>query len=220
MSLEIKGLSKEYSLNSRPFLAIDNVSLSVGSGEFTAIVGRSGSGKSTLLNLAAGLLRPSAGSILLDGREYFFDDEDYLAFLRNTKIGYIAQGRSLLPNFSVLENVALPFYLYQREGAAPWEKALSLLEQVGLKELHGAYPAQLSGGEYRRVAIARALINSPTLLLADEPTSDLDAATTGDIMRLFSDIAKNGASILMVTHENDAADYAGRIREISYGRLV
>jgi ABC-type lipoprotein export system ATPase subunit len=174
-----------------------------------SIIGRSGSGKSTLLNLIAGLLNPTSGSVEMDGRIISTLNDAEVSLYRNSKIGYVSQGQTILSNLTVLDNVRLPFYFFKRDGDAT-EKALLLLEQVGILHLAGSYPKQLSGGELRRVSIARALINDPGLLIADEPTSDLDAQTTGEIMQLFRLISQKGTAVLMVTHELDTVSYGKR----------
>jgi putative ABC transport system ATP-binding protein len=216
--LEIRELTKEYRRGNRAFNAVNGVSLSVGRGDFISIIGRSGSGKSTLLNMSAGLLRPSAGTVLFDGQDIFNLADISISLLRNEKIGYVPQGQTLLSNFTVLENVCIPWFLFKREGE-PEERALTLLEKTGIDHLAASYPKQLSGGEMRRVAIARALINNPALLIADEPTSDLDAETTADIMRLLSVISKEGTAILIVTHELDTLSFGKKTYSMNSGNL-
>ncbi|MDR1972900.1 MAG: ABC transporter ATP-binding protein [Treponema sp.] len=225
MLLEIEGLTKEYKRNRLPFPAVKDAALSIGAGDFVYLTGRSGSGKTTLLSMAAGLLKPTAGTVSLEGKNIFTLNDGEISFLRNTKIGYIPQGLSLLPNLTVEDNVRLPLYLsgklsgkdLPREGT---KKARSLLEQVGIAHLAQAYPPQLSGGEQRRVSIARALINDPVLLIADEPTGDLDQETTAEIMRLFSDIAGKGAAVLLVTHEPETVPYGNRHYLMKAGTLT
>jgi putative ABC transport system ATP-binding protein len=146
-------------------------------------------------------------------------NDEKVSLYRNSKIGYVPQGQSVLSNLTVLDNVRLPFYLFKREGDAT-EKALSLLDQVGLADLAQASPRELSGGELRRVSIARALINDPALLMADEPTSDLDAQTTAEIMELFRRISQNGTAILMVTHELETVGYGNRVLTMDAGTLT
>ena len=218
MALEIKGLGKEFQQGDRGIWAVKNISLTVPDGTFLSIVGRSGSGKSTLLNLIAGLLEPTEGDILLDEKSIVNLSDEQASLLRNTQIGYIMQGRSTLKNLNVLDNVRLPFYLFPREGDIT-QRAEQILEQVGIGHLKQAYPAQLSGGELRRVAIARALINAPKLLLADEPTSDLDAENTEEIMKLFREIANQGTTVIMVTHELDTLRYGDEIYRMESGSI-
>jgi len=216
--LEIRELTKEYKRGDRAFNAVNSVNLSVERGDFISIIGRSGSGKSTLLNMSAGLLKPSAGTVLFDGKDIFSLDDESISLLRNEQIGFVPQGQSLLSNFTVLENVCIPWFLFKREGE-PEEHALALLEKTGIGHLAASYPKELSGGEMRRVAIARSLINNPALIIADEPTSDLDAETTAKIMHLLSAIAKEGTAVLIVTHELDTLSYGNKIYSMNEGNL-
>jgi putative ABC transport system ATP-binding protein len=217
--LKINGLSKEYRRGGRSFNAVNGVSLSVGAGDFVSIVGRSGSGKSTLLNMCAGILEPSGGTVLFEGQDIYGRSDRDISFFRNAKIGYVPQGMSLLSNFTALENVCIPWFLFKREGDAEG-KAFLLLEKVGISHLAASYPKELSGGEMRRVSIARALMNEPQILIADEPTSDLDTETTAEIMRLFKRIAREGTAVLVVTHESDASDYSDRTYSMNAGNLT
>jgi putative ABC transport system ATP-binding protein len=219
MFLEVKGLTKEYKRNDSVFAAVAGVNLSVSPADFISITGRSGSGKSTLLNMIAGLLTPTSGSIEIDGQDISALSDKEASLVRNSKIGYIPQGQSVLANFTVLDNVRLPFYLFKRQGDAT-EKALSLLAQVGIPHLSLSYPRQLSGGELRRISIARALINSPSLLLADEPTSDLDPETSAEIMALFRRISQNGTAVLLVTHQLETTSYGNSVYTMADGILT
>jgi len=216
--LELRELTKEYKRGNRAFNAVNGVNVSVERGDFISITGRSGSGKSTLLNMSAGLLKPTAGTVLFDGQDIFSLTDISISRIRNEKIGFVPQGQSLLSNFTVLENVCIPWFLFKREGE-PEERAFSLLEKTGIEHLAASYPKELSGGEMRRVAIARALINNPALLIADEPTGDLDAETTADIMRLLSAIAKEGTAVLIVTHELDTLSYGNKVYSMNGGKL-
>jgi putative ABC transport system ATP-binding protein len=216
--LEYKDLSKEYRRGGRGFTAVNRVNLSVEPGDFISITGRSGSGKTTLLNMGVGLLKPTRGTVLFEGNDiYGLGDKD-ISFLRNEKIGYVPQGQSLLSNFTVLDNVCIPWFLFKRDGD-PEGRAFILLEKVGISHLGASYPRELSGGELRRVSIARALINGPRLLIADEPTGDLDAQTTAEIMGLFSRIAEEGTAVLMVTHELDTLHYGNKTYVMDAGNL-
>jgi putative ABC transport system ATP-binding protein len=217
--LEAVDITKEYRRGDTLFRAVERVSLSVGKGEFLGIVGRSGSGKSTFLNILTGLLPPTSGRISFAGREYAALSDAELSGLRGSRIGYIMQGHSLLRNFTVLQNVLLPSALMRLAGN-PVKKALGLLSDLGLRHLARQYPSSLSGGEMRRVAIARALIASPEVLLADEPTNDLDESTADDILRLFSSISRNGTAVLMVTHDPTAAARCDRVYAMENGRLA
>ncbi|HEX3046028.1 MAG TPA: ABC transporter ATP-binding protein, partial [Bacillota bacterium] len=188
-------------------------------GDFVSIIGRSGSGKSTMMYMIVGLLRPTSGKILIEGADLWSMNDENMAKIRNSKVGYIPQGMSLLSNLTILDNVRLPYYLAKREGNGI-KSAMSLLEEMRIQNLTGKYPAQLSGGEIRRVAIARALINNPEILIADEPTSDLDEETTKEVMKLFSKINCKGITILMVTHKYDLTSFGNRICTMSSGKLV
>lgn len=218
--LELTGVSKTFHTEKRAVQALQGVQLALARDDFACILGRSGSGKSTLLNLCAGLLTPDAGSIRFDGRELTGLDDDALSRLRNRSIGYIMQGYALLPNLTVRANVRLPYDMYP-DGAHtdPDVEADRLLAIVGLADKAEGYPAELSGGEIRRVEIARSLINSPGLLLADEPTGDLDKLTAASILTLFADIHRRGTAILMVTHDLEATGVANRIFTMESGVL-
>lgn len=218
LHLEIRNLRKDYSRGETTFSAVKDVNLEVNGGDFISVVGHSGSGKSTLLNLIAGLLLPTSGEILLDGESAIISSDDKASELRNTVIGHIPQGQSLLSNLTVFDNVRLPFYLSEREGD-PSDQVHELLTGLGIGSLAGSYPNSLSGGEARRVAIARALINKPAILLADEPTSDLDAENTDEIMLLFKRIAKEGTAVIMVTHDQRTLNAVDRSYTMEDGVL-
>ncbi len=218
MILTANNIVKEYTHGGRVLRAVDEVSLEIGAGEFVCISGRSGSGKSTLLNILAGLLTPTSGKICFEGRDYQILGDNERSFLRNTKLGYIMQGQSVLPNLTVLQNAVLPFSFFKREGI-PYEKVYALFERVGLLHLVSQYPANLSGGEIRRISIVRALLISPRLLIADEPTGDLDQETTREIMELFTSVAKEGTAVLMVTHDMNAIRYGKRNLTMKAGKI-
>ena len=218
MILKAQNIVKEYTRGGSLFRAVDDVSLDIEEGSFLCITGRSGSGKSTLLNLLAGLLTPSSGKILFEGKDYASFGDKESSILRNTKLGYIMQGQSVLPNLTVLQNVLLPYTFFRRE--YDQSKALALLERTGLLPLAGQYPSSLSGGEMRRVAIVRALLLSPKLLIADEPTGDLDERTTQKIIELFKSIAKEGTAVLMVTHDQNIFCSAGRLLTMAAGKIA
>jgi putative ABC transport system ATP-binding protein len=219
MMLELKNLTKAYQRGGRVFNAVNGVSLSVEPGDFISITGRSGSGKSTLLNMSAGLLRPTGGTVLFEGRDIHRLKDKELSLLRNEKIGYVPQGQSLLSNFTVFDNVCIPWYLFHREGDIEG-RVFTLLEKVGISHLAASYPRELSGGEMRRASIARSLVNGPRLLIADEPAGDLDARTTAEIMELFDRIAGEGTAVLMVTHELDTLNYGKKIYSMDEGNLL
>ena len=217
--LEIENLGKRYGRDENERWALKNVQLTVEAGEFISIIGRSGSGKSTLLNLIAGLLKPTEGEIYFQGNAILNLNDKDASQLRNTKIGYVMQGNGALDHLTVLENLCLPFWLFPRKGE-PRKRAEQLLKQVGLLEYADTYPKKLSGGELKRVAIARALMNEPALLLADEPTGDLDESNTKNILALFRDIADQGTCVLMVTHEMDALSYGDKVYRMEAGQLI
>ena len=204
--------------NLQSFYAVDHASLTMDKGEFVSIIGRSGSGKSTLLNLIAGLLDPTAGEICICGRSLTGMDDAALSAMRNTNLGYVPQGQTVLGNLTVLDNVRLPFYFGARTGPSS-DRARDLLEQVGIGHLAGSLPRELSGGELRRVSIARAMMCSHDLLVLDEPTGDLDPRTTEEIMALLRGIAEGGTAVLMVTHELDTTGYGDRVLEMDSGKL-
>ncbi|HYC36913.1 MAG TPA: ABC transporter ATP-binding protein [Usitatibacter sp.] len=215
--LELRGLSKSYGA-SRLFESID---LEVAAGEWLAIVGESGSGKSTLLNIVAGLDRPDAGSVLLDGKPLDYSDDDALALWRRRHVGFVFQAFHLLPYLTLAENVALPLALLRVPRAERTERARELLAAVGLEGFGERRPATLSGGEMQRAAIARALAHRPTLLLADEPTGNLDQANARAVLECLATTARgSGAAMVMVTHSPMAAGCADRIVRLSSGRLA
>ena len=218
MLLEIKNLSKEYRRNGKSFYALNNVNFTVSNGQFISIVGCSGSGKSTLLSIIAGLLSPSGGDVIIDGQSVCGLSDSEISGIRSTKIGYIPQGQSLLPNLTVLDNVCLP-HSFTKQNDSVKDRAINLLKQLGIEELADSYPGSLSGGERRRAVIARALINEPQLLLADEPTSDLDSENTEEVIRIFKSIAAKGTAVLMVTHDLPAANSSDSVYEICTGRF-
>jgi len=217
--IDIRDLVMRLPAGSGPVTILDGVTLAVPAGQFVAVTGPSGSGKSTLLGLIAGLDRPTAGSIAVDGHDLGGLDEDRLARLRRERIGYVFQSFHLIPTLTALENVAVPLEL----GGAPDAvgRARSLLAEVGLAERVEHYPAQLSGGEQQRVALARAFANRPALLLADEPTGNLDSATGAQIVDLL--VAWNrerGSTLVLVTHDPALARHADRVVELRDGRVV
>ena len=217
--LAITCLSKEYNRDGRVFHAVDDVSLQVGRGELVGIVGRSGSGKTTFLNMIAGLLKPSSGSVTVDGVDILSLSDAEMSLLRNRSIGYVPQGQSLLANLTVFDNVRLPHYFAERDDNVEGRTSF-LLDELGIMHLAGMYPAQLSGGEMRRVAIARGMMNRPAILLADEPTGDLDIGNIHAVMGIFSKLAAEGVTVLFSTHESEAVEKADRIVEMATGKMI
>ncbi|OTQ58539.1 ABC transporter ATP-binding protein [Gilliamella sp. A7] len=220
MLLDVKNLRKDYQRGSQHFSAVNNVSFSMARTDFISIMGKSGSGKTTLLNMIAGLLTPTQGKITINGTNLFELDDKQVSAFRNQNIGYIPQGSSLLPNLTALENIRLPFYLTKRENQSSLNYALELLEKAKIGYLKDTYPANMSGGEMRRIAILRALICRPQLVIADEPTSDLDEESSAQIMALLTEIHQQGTGLLIVTHDNDVANYSQRKLKMSSGRLI
>lgn len=218
--IELKGLSKHYRLSGDVLVkAVDNVDLTIKPGEFMMVVGRSGSGKTTLLSLIGGLTKPTSGSIHVDGVDLWSLNDAVQSRFRAEMIGFVFQIPSLLPTLTVLDNVKLPT-MFSREHDNVGEKALSLLEMVGLSEKAHAYPSQLSVGQQKRVALARSLINGPEIVLADEPTSDLDKATELEIMTLIKKVHEEGPrTMVMVTHSLELVSYATQVRTMANGVL-
>ena len=220
MLLEVKNLRKDYKRATQQFSAVNNISFSMAQNDFISIMGKSGSGKTTLLNMIAGLLTPTQGKVTINGTNLFELDDKQVSAFRNQYLGYIPQGSSLIPNLTALENIRLPFSLTKRENQSSLNYALQLLEKAQISYLKDAYPANMSGGEMRRIAILRALICQPQLVIADEPTSDLDEESSAQIMALLTDIHQQGTGLLIVTHDNDVASYSQRTLKMSSGRLI
>jgi putative ABC transport system ATP-binding protein len=217
--IKATGITKSFRTNSSEVIAVNNVNLDVKPGEFVLILGRSGSGKSTLLGMLAGLIRPTDGVVRIHGNEIGNLSEDKTAEVRAKEIGFVFQFSGLIPTITALENVLLPTLFYP-DGPGSRTRAVELLRKVGLSEREDAFPSTLSSGEMKRVAIARALINGPPILIADEPTGDLDVDTEIEIMELFRDVNREGTTIVMVTHNPDLVPYANRIFGMEKGKLV
>ncbi|HUF51297.1 MAG TPA: ABC transporter ATP-binding protein [Longimicrobiales bacterium] len=216
--IRVEGLHKVYTTGKQEVHAVRGIDLSIERGEMVAIMGASGSGKSTMMNVLGCLDRPTKGAYYLDGVRVDNLGRDELADIRNTKIGFVFQGFNLLPRTSALENVELPL-MYDRSGRKGDTKAMAsaALELVGLGDRMDHEPSELSGGQQQRVAIARALVTQPAMLLADEPTGNLDTHTSAEIMALFQELNDRGITIVMVTHESDIAHYMKRIVEMRDG---
>lgn len=219
--VELKEVVKLYQRGTEKIHAVDGVNLSIARGEFVAMVGPSGSGKSTLLNLIGCVDTPTSGAVTIDGIETSILKEKELAEIRNTKIGFVFQQFFLLPTLTALENVILPA-VFNRNGEATKKKnrAKSLLDVVGLADRAGHLPSELSGGEMQRIAIARALINEPKILLADEPTGNLDSTNAQAIYNIFARLHRNGLTIVTVTHNLDLASNAQRVTKLKDGKVV
>ena len=218
--LEVKNLTKTYGKGNTLVKALDDVSFEVEQGEFVAIIGPSGSGKSTMMNILGCLDNPSAGKYLLDGVDVSKLNDRKLSTIRNQKIGFIFQGFNLIPSMSALENVELP--LSYRKVSASKRKSLAknALKQVGLNERMGHRPAEMSGGQQQRVAIARAIAARPSIILADEPTGNLDSKSGTEIMNILNGLHREGRTIILITHDNEIANTAQRLIRISDGKLI
>ena len=218
--IRIESLDKSYETSAGLFPALKQVNLNITSGEFVAIMGPSGSGKSTFMNILGCLDKPSAGRYFLNGRSVAELGKDELALLRNLTIGFVFQGFNLLPRMTLLENVALPLIYCGLDRAERQQRAQELLTKVGLGSYAESTPNKISGGQQQRVSIARALVNRPRLILADEPTGNLDSKTGEEIMALFEELNREGITIVLVTHEEDIARHAKRQVHFFDGRMV
>ncbi|HUP60065.1 MAG TPA: ABC transporter ATP-binding protein [Thermoanaerobaculia bacterium] len=219
--IDIRALVRIYTLGEVEVRALDGVDLTVDAGEFVAIMGPSGSGKSTLMNIIGCLDRPTSGSYVLDGADVSQLSRDERAIIRNAKIGFVFQSFNLLARTSALENTELPLLYGDFAGSRQERRqaALDSLHRVGLAGREQSYPSQLSGGQQQRVAIARALVTNPAIVLADEPTGNLDSRTSTEIMSIFQDLNDSGRTIVLITHESDIARHAKRIVHVRDGRI-
>lgn len=221
--IEVRNATKRYRAGGQEIIAVDNVSFRCEKGEYISIIGHSGSGKTTFLSLIGGLTRPDDGDIMIDGTSILSLDDDRLSEFRNKKLNFVFQFSSLIPTLTSLENVMLPvvFSPAKINGRVVKEEAIRLLEAMGLGDKINSYPSQLSGGQQRRVAIARAFINNPEIILADEPTGDLDEETEADVIGFFKRLNEDkGITFIVVTHSTTIANEAKRVLRMHNGRLI
>lgn len=220
MMIRIENLNRIYKTGSVEVHALKDVNIEVAYGEFVAVMGHSGSGKSTLMNILGCLDRPTSGKYFLDGIDIDKQSPDELSLIRNKKIGFVFQAFNLIPRTNVLRNVELPMIYAKVKSKQRREKALELLDKVGLSDRVNHMPNELSGGQKQRVAIARALANNPPIILADEPTGNLDTNASEEIMKIFKNLNREGTSIIVVTHEPEVAKYADRIIVFKDGCII
>ena len=218
--IEIHGLYKDYDTAAGVFPVLKDVNLAIDDGEYVAIMGPSGSGKSTFMNILGCLDRPTKGEYMLDGHSVKSLSSNELAKLRNKTIGFVFQGFNLLARSTLVENVSLPLVYAEDQKELRTKIAKNILERMGLGNYFDSTPSQISGGQQQRVAIARALVNQPRIILADEPTGNLDSKTSDEIMKIFDELNQIGNTIIIVTHENDIADHASRQVRFLDGKIV
>ena len=221
--LVAQGVTKKFFRKGREeaqwFDAVSGADVSLVPGEFVVLMGRSGGGKSTLLNMLAGLLAPNEGCVQLNGQDLYSLSDDELSQLRNEHIGVVPQGQTPLHSLTVVQNVTLPYLMYRADDGVE-ARALELLDSLGIRHLADSYPSELSGGEMRRMAIARALVCNPAVVLADEPTSDLDDENTRIVLQKLRDVADAGAAVLVATHDQAAIPFADHTLRIDGGKMV
>ncbi len=217
--IRLRGIGKSYYIGTEEVPVLTHIDLDIEKGEFVSIMGPSGAGKSTLMNILGCLDRPTKGSYMLDGKEVANLNDSELAYTRNRKIGFVFQSFNLLPRLSALDNVILPMIYGNQYKDRRKERATAMLESVGLGDRIHHMPAEMSGGQRQRVAIARALINNPAIIMADEPTGNLDSKSTREVMEIFSRLYEDGKTIILVTHEMDVARYATRHVILSDGHI-
>lgn len=217
--IHLTHIGKSYYIGKQEVPVLTDINLSVSGGEFVSIMGPSGAGKSTLMNILGCLDRPTRGSYKLDGEEVANLSDDKLAYTRNRKIGFVFQSFNLLPRLSAADNVILPMVYGNVFKSERRQRAVEMLSHLGLADRVDHMPNELSGGQRQRVAIARALINDPSIIMADEPTGNLDSKSTGDVMDIFAELYQSGKTIILVTHEPDVAAYATRHVVLSDGKI-
>ncbi|MBR1591569.1 MAG: ABC transporter ATP-binding protein [Ruminococcus sp.] len=220
--LRAEKISKEFIREMRGtnrFTAVSETDFNISGGELAVITGRSGSGKSTFLNMLAGLLTPTGGKVFFEDTDIYSLSDRELSRLRNQKTGFIPQGQTAIHSLNVIENILLPCSLYGEYNEADVKYAYELMERLDILNLENVFPKELSGGEIRRMSIARALIKKPVIILADEPTGDLDDGNTRTVFEFFRDISKNGSAVIIVTHETDSEKYADRVLRMNGGVL-
>lgn len=215
--IDIKGITRDFQLGTETVNVLKGIDLLINKGEYVALMGPSGSGKSTLMNILGCLDTPTSGSYILNGKQVSEMHDDELAEIRNKEIGFVFQTFNLMPRTTALDNVALPMVYAGYSKSERNERATEVLTQVGLADRMDHKPNQLSGGQRQRVAVGRALVNKPSIILADEPTGNLDSKTSVEIMKLFGEIHANGNTVILVTHEEDIADHAHRIIRLRDG---
>ncbi|WP_028821306.1 ABC transporter ATP-binding protein [Propionimicrobium lymphophilum] len=223
MLLETRNLTKKFVRRAIPFAAVDDVNFTLGEGDFTAIVGRSGNGKTTFLNLVTGLLKPTSGTVTVEGKNVHELKDAHLSKLRNRTLGFVPQRMTLIGSLNVLDNVILPAVMdkdWRKRDEKLFDRALQLLEKVDVAELSQAFPRELSGGEMRRIGLARALMNHPEALICDEPTGDLDAESTEIVLGVLKEQAEQGTGVLVVTHDDAAVRAADNVWRMDKGRLA
>ena len=218
--IEIQGLYKDYNTAAGVFPVLKDVNLTIDDGDYVAIMGPSGSGKSTFMNILGCLDRPTKGEYILDGHSIKSLSSNELAKLRNKTIGFVFQGFNLLARSTLVENVSLPLVYAENQKELRTKIAKNILERMGLGNYFDSKPSQISGGQQQRVAIARALVNQPRIILADEPTGNLDSKTSDEIMKIFDELNQIGNTIIIVTHENDNAEHASRQVRFLDGKIV
>lgn len=218
--LEVKDVYKTYVTGDIKFQALSGVDFKVEKGEFTSIMGPSGSGKSTFMNILGCLDKMDSGSYILNGQDVTNLIDNELAYIRNKEIGFVFQAFNLLPRMSILENVELPMIYAGIDSKIRRKKAMDALEKVGLGNWRKHKPNEISGGQKQRVAIARAIVNNPAVIMADEPTGNLDSVVTAEILKIFQDLNEEGSTIIMVTHEPEVAQYTKKIVKFSDGTII